>query len=71
LDPTEEKFTLDEANQWKDRLRAIEPDRYADLIAVPGDPLKDITEIWRVQFVMKQGVIVRNARSAGATGPEQ
>src|SRR6266568_4632922 len=38
-------------------LGAILPGRYADLVAVQGDPLKDITELQRVRFVMKGGVI--------------
>jgi imidazolonepropionase-like amidohydrolase len=66
MEPTEEKFTIDEATQWTERLGAIEQHRYADLISVAGDPLADITELRRVQFVMKQGVIVKNAlRTAG------
>ena len=69
VEPTEEKFTIDDATQWKDRLGAIEPNRYADLIAVPGDPLADITQMTRVQFVMKQGVIVINTLHAAAPGP--
>lgn len=39
---------------------AIEKGKFADLIAVAGDPLKDITELERVRFVMKGGEIVRN-----------
>jgi imidazolonepropionase-like amidohydrolase len=38
----------------------IEKGRYADLVAVAGDPLTDITEMERVKFVMKGGVIFRN-----------
>jgi len=45
---------------WQDRVGAIEPGRFADLIATSGDPLQDITELERVQFVMKNGIIVRN-----------
>jgi imidazolonepropionase-like amidohydrolase len=37
----------------------IEKGKYADLIAVPGDPLKDITELERIKFVMKGGVVVK------------
>ena len=42
----------------------IEAGRFADLIAVLGDPLKDITELERVRFVMKGGAVVRNELAA-------
>ena len=38
----------------------IEKGRFADLVAVAGDPLTDITETERVKFVMKGGVVFRN-----------
>ena len=41
-------------------MGAIEPGKYADIIAVAADPLRDITELERVQFVMKGGAVVRN-----------
>jgi imidazolonepropionase-like amidohydrolase len=44
----------------QDEIGSIEPGKYADLIAVSGDPLKDITELERVKFVMKGGKITRN-----------
>jgi imidazolonepropionase-like amidohydrolase len=44
---------------WSDRVGSLEKGKYADVIAVPGDPLKDITEMERVKFVMKGGVVVR------------
>jgi imidazolonepropionase-like amidohydrolase len=46
---------------WATRVGTIEPGRFADLIAVAGDPLADVTELERVGFVMKGGVVVRNS----------
>jgi len=45
---------------WQDRIGSIEKGKYADIIAVSGDPTKDITELERVKFVMKGGEVVRN-----------
>jgi imidazolonepropionase-like amidohydrolase len=45
---------------WQDRIGSIEKGKYADIIAVSGDPLRDITELGRVKFVMKGGQVVRN-----------
>ena len=45
---------------WQDRIGAIEPGKVADLVAVGGDPVADITELERVQFVMKNGAVVLN-----------
>ena len=45
---------------WQDRIGLIEPGKFADLVAVAGDPIADITEIERVRFVMKDGQVVRN-----------
>lgn len=49
-----------EAIGWADRVGAIQIGKLADLIAVKGDPLKDITELERVRFVMKGGVVYRD-----------
>ena len=45
---------------WQDRIGSIEKGKFADIVAVSGDPLKDITELERVGFVMKGGQVVRN-----------
>jgi imidazolonepropionase-like amidohydrolase len=45
---------------WQDRVGAIEPGKFADLVAVAGDPVADISELERVRFVMKGGQVVRN-----------
>jgi len=45
---------------WQDRVGAIETGKLADLVAVPGDPLADISELERIRFVMKGGQVVRN-----------
>jgi imidazolonepropionase-like amidohydrolase len=46
---------------WQDRVGAIETGKFADLIAVQGDPLADITVLQQVKFVMKEGSVVKNA----------
>ena len=45
---------------WSEKMGAVEPGKWADLVAVGGDPLKDITELQRVKFVMKAGVVYKN-----------
>jgi imidazolonepropionase-like amidohydrolase len=50
---------------WSDRVGTIEPGKFADIIAVSGDPLQDITELEHVKFVMKGGVVVRNEAGGG------
>ncbi|HEX4138678.1 MAG TPA: amidohydrolase family protein [Bryobacteraceae bacterium] len=49
-----------EALGWQDRIGSVDKGKYADLIAVSGDPLTDITELQRVKFVMKAGKVIRN-----------
>ncbi|HKW63465.1 MAG TPA: amidohydrolase family protein [Candidatus Acidoferrum sp.] len=45
---------------WSDKAGTIEAGKWADLVAVSGDPLKDITELQKVKFVMKGGVVHKN-----------
>ena len=52
---------------WQNDVGSITKGKFADLIAVTGDPLADITELQRVKFVMKGGKVVRNDLAAPAT----
>jgi imidazolonepropionase-like amidohydrolase len=45
---------------WPDKVGTIEPGKWADIIAVDGDPLQDITILQHVKFVMKGGEVVKN-----------
>jgi imidazolonepropionase-like amidohydrolase len=56
-----------EALGWQDRIGSIDEGKYADLIAVSGDPLADITELQRVKFVMKGGKVIKNEVADSAT----
>jgi len=49
-----------EALGWQNQIGSIDEGKYADLIAVSGDPLADITELQRVKFVMKGGKVIKN-----------
>lgn len=51
---------------WKDRVGSIDKGKFADIVAVGGDPLADISELQRVKFVMKGGKVIRNDLSAAA-----
>ena len=56
---------------WQDRLGSIEAGKFADLVAVEGDPTTDITELERVKFVMKGGHAFKNElkwRAASVAG---
>jgi len=44
---------------WAGQIGELKPGYYADIVAVPGNPLEDITAVERVSFVMKDGAIVR------------
>src|SRR5580704_13403339 len=45
---------------WQDSVGSIEKGKFADIIAVAGDPLQDITELQRTKFVMKGGQVIRD-----------
>src|SRR5215472_12308986 len=45
---------------WSDRIGTIEPGRFADMIAIDGDPTQDINAIEKVVFVMKDGAVCKN-----------
>jgi imidazolonepropionase-like amidohydrolase len=45
---------------WDANIGSIERGKFADLVAVCGDPLADITQLERVKFVMKGGQVMRN-----------
>ena len=49
---------------WVDQIGSIEKGKYADIIAVGGNPLADISEMQRVRFVMKGGYVVKNDLTA-------
>lgn len=45
---------------WSGKVGSLEPGAWADVVAVDGDPLKDVTTLERVKFVMKGGEVVKN-----------
>ena len=53
--------TIDAADLlgWADKLGALEPGKWADLVAVEGDPTKDVTVLERVKVVMKGGRVYK------------
>ena len=46
---------------WQEDVGTVEAGRYADLIAVEGNPLTEIAVLQQVKFVMKGGTIVKDA----------
>jgi imidazolonepropionase-like amidohydrolase len=44
---------------WDGQIGALKPSYFADVIAVPGDPLQDISVLQKVTFVMKNGVVYK------------
>ena len=47
---------------WDGQIGSITKGKFADLVAVPGDPVADITQLQRVSFVMKGGKIIKETR---------
>jgi imidazolonepropionase-like amidohydrolase len=45
---------------WSDKVGTLDAGKWADLIAVDGDPLQDVTTLQHVRFVMKGGTVVKN-----------
>jgi imidazolonepropionase-like amidohydrolase len=45
---------------WEKHIGSIEKGKFADIIAVAGNPLNDLSEMERVRFVMKGGAVIRN-----------
>jgi len=45
---------------WSDKVGSIEPGKWADIVAVDGDPLSDVAALQQVKFVMKGGEVVKN-----------
>jgi imidazolonepropionase-like amidohydrolase len=56
---------------WAGQIGSIDRGKFADIIAVPGNPLADVTEMERVKFVMKGGVVIRNETPPGALARAQ
>ena len=49
-----------------DKVGTLEPNKLADIVAVPGNPVENIRQTEKAFFVMKEGVIYRNDRGAAA-----
>jgi imidazolonepropionase-like amidohydrolase len=44
---------------WSDQIGTVQPGKFADIVAVSGDPLADVTALERIDFVMKGGSVVK------------
>jgi imidazolonepropionase-like amidohydrolase len=54
--------------QWDSQIGSITKGKFADIVAVPGNPLTDISEARKVRFVMKGGKVIKNEVVAGTVG---
>ena len=54
---------------WVTQVGSIEKGKYADIIAVSGNPLQDVAEVERVKFVMKGGLVVRDELTSSSVSP--
>ena len=48
----------------QDKMGSIEPGKFADIVAVPGDPMADISQLEHVSFVMKGGQVFKAVASS-------
>ena len=49
-----------QAMGWQDQIGSVTKGKFADIVAVSGNPANDIAELQRVRFVMKGGKVIRN-----------
>lgn len=54
---------------WSEKVGALDAGKWADIIAVKGDPIRDITLLQHVSFVMKSGVVYKNSVNDHAGAP--
>jgi imidazolonepropionase-like amidohydrolase len=54
--------TAAELMGWKSQVGTLEKGKFADIIAVDGDPTEDISALQRVRFVMKGGLVYKDLR---------
>jgi imidazolonepropionase-like amidohydrolase len=54
---------------WVNQVGSIEKGKFADIIAVSGNPLQDVAEVERVKFVMKGGLVVRDELASSSVSP--
>lgn len=56
---------------WSDRIGAVRPGMFADIVAIQGDPIADVHLLEHVQFVMKDGVVYKNEISGQSAARTQ